>query len=153
MTCHLPTSRSAQSGPPQSARVSDWMTPHPHTCSPLDSLADAWEVMMQHNIRRLPVVDAEGQLVGIISYGDLREAAPSSIAGLSLFEVSYFWARLLVRDAMTPHPITIEPDASIQEAAQIMLAHKIGGLPVVTNGHLIGIFTESDILRFVVAGF
>lgn len=132
------------------ARVQDWMTPTPYTCTPDASLADAWEIMAQHGIRRLPVID-RGRLVGIVSYGDLREAAPSSIAGLSLFEVSYFWARLSVRDAMTPDPITVTPETPVREAAQIMLDHKIGGLPVVdAQGRLVGIFTESDILRFVV---
>ncbi|RME50393.1 MAG: CBS domain-containing protein [Caldilineae bacterium] len=132
-------------------RVQEWMTPDPYVCSPDTSLADARDMMAEYNCRRLPVVDDQGHLVGIVSLGDLRQAAPSSVSSLSLFEISYFWAKLPVRAAMTPNPITIAPTDTIVTACQAMLQHKISGLPVVVDEKVVGIFTETDVLRFWVS--
>ena len=133
------------------ALVADWMTPNPYTCTVDASLADARDMMAEYRCRRLPVVDDEGDLIGILSLGDVRQAAPSSVSSLSLFEINYFWAKLPVSSAMTPDPITITPTDTIKAACNKMLAHKISGLPVVHDHKVVGIFTETDALRFLVS--
>ncbi len=126
--------------------VSNWMTPNPITISPKITLPEAQKLMKQKKIRRLPVED-RGKLVGIVTLGDLRGAEPSDASTLSIFEAHYLLAKLTIEKIMTWEPITIRPDATIQQAAQIMLEHKVGGLPVVDNDKLVGMITESDIFR------
>ena len=133
-----------------SSQVKHWMTPNPHTCHIEDSLADARDLMAEHHCRRLPVVNENGHLIGIVSFGDLRQAAPSSVTTLSLFELNYFWAKLPVSDAMTADPVIVAPDDSIHIACRRLLDYRIGGLPVVEDRKVIGIFTTTDALRFVV---
>ncbi len=129
-------------------QVRDWMTPNPITVDPKTTLPEAHRLMKQSHIRRLPVVDSKhGELVGIITLGDIREASPSDATTLSIFELNYLLAKLTVDKIMTRDPITIEPDATIREAAKMMLEHKIGGLPALERGRLVGIITESDIFR------
>jgi len=104
--------------------------------------------MMENHIRRLPVV-WHGELVGILTFGDIREAKPSDATTLSVYELNYLLDQLTAKAIMIPDPITIRPDATIQEAAQLMLHHKIGGLPVVKDGTLVGIITETDFCRLL----
>lgn len=126
--------------------VSNWMTLDPVTIGPQVTLPEAQKLMQDRKIRRLPVID-RGKLVGIVTLGDLRGAEPSDANTLSIFEAHYLLAKLTIEKIMTWEPITIRPDATVQQAAQIMLEHKIGGLPVVDNDKLVGIITESDIFR------
>jgi len=133
------------------ALVADWMTPNPYTCTVDASLADARDMMAEYRCRRLPVVDDEGHLIGILSLGDVRQAAPSSVSSLSLFEINYFWAKLPVSSAMTPDPFTLAPTETVKDACGKMLAHKISGLPVIVDHKVVGIFTETDALRFLVS--
>ncbi len=126
------------------------MTPDPYTCTPDASLANVHDIMVEHGFRRMPVVDDQGRLVGIITLGDIRQAAPSRVTSLSLFEINYFWAKLTVEEAMTPDPVTVGPNDTIKVAGQYMLSYKISGLPVVENQKAIGILTETDVLRFLV---
>jgi len=151
-----PATEQPVPGPPDEQKfvstfVQDWMTPHPYTCTPDTSLADVYDVMVEKGFRRMPVVDEEGRLVGIITFGDLRQAAPSSVTSLSLFEINYFWAKLTVKETMTPNPVTLAPDDTIKTASQHMLEHKISGLPVVSGEKVVGILTQTDILRFLVS--
>jgi len=83
--------------------------------------------------------------------GDIREASPSSAISLSIYELNYLLSRLTIDEIMTRDPISIEPDTSIDAAARLMLERKIGGLPVVEGGKVIGIITESDIFRLLVS--
>ncbi len=131
--------------------VRDWMTPHPITIDPKTVLPDAHRLMQDSHIRRLPVVD-RGNLVGIVTLGDIREAEPSQVTTLSIYEIHYLLSKLSVEHIMTRNPITIAPEQTIQEAARLMLENKIGGLPVVESktGKLVGIITESDIFRILV---
>lgn len=131
--------------------VQDWMTRDPVTITSDTALPYAHRLMQDHKIRRLPVVE-EGVLVGIITLGDIREAEPSDATSLSIFELNYLLAKLPVSDIMTPDPITVTPITTIARAAQLMLEHKVGGLPVVDRGKLVGIITESDIFRLLVQG-
>lgn len=132
------------------ALVQDWMTRNCVTIEAHASLADAHTIMREKKVRRLPVLD-HGNLVGIVTLGDVRGAEPSQASSLSVWEMHKLLADLKVEKIMTPHPLTVAPDATIGQAAQIMLERKVSGLPVVNeNGQLVGIITESDIFRLVV---
>jgi acetoin utilization protein AcuB len=123
--------------------VRDWMTENLVTIKPQTTLPEAQRILFAYKIRRLPVMNSE-KLVGIVTLGDIREAKPSDATSLSIYELNYLMDRLTAKDFMTPNPITIAPDAAIAEAARLMMEHKIGGLPVVENGKLVGIITETD---------
>ncbi len=130
--------------------VKDWMTPDVVTIYPDTTLPQAHRLMTEKGIRRLPVMK-NGRLVGIITRGDIREAEPSDATSLSIWELNYLLATLKVKEIMTPNPITVSQEATISEAAQVMLNNKISGLPVVDgSGKVVGIITESDIFRLVV---
>lgn len=126
--------------------VRSWMTEKVITITPQTTLPEAQRIMLEHKIRRLPVVKSD-QLVGIVTLGDIREASPSDATTLSIYEMNYFMDRLTAKDFMTSNPITITPDATIAETARLMVEHKIGGLPVMDNGKLVGIITETDLCR------
>jgi CBS domain-containing protein len=131
--------------------VRNWMTPNPIKISIEASLTDAHDLLKEYNIRRLPVVNKRGHLVGIVTLGDIREASPSDATSLSIWEVHYLLAKLKIREIMTLDPITIYTTDTIADAANVMLEYKISGLPVVEpDGRLVGIITESDIFRLVV---
>lgn len=129
--------------------VSEWMTRDVISISPDTSLTEAHQIMKTKRIRRLPVVD-RGNVVGIVTLGDVRGAEPSMASSLSIWEVNDLLANLKVSKIMTRNPITIDQNASIGEAARLMLENKFSGLPVVDEqNHLVGIITESDIFRLV----
>jgi len=130
--------------------VNEWMTPEPVTITPSTTLPEAHRLMMEHSIRRLPVLQ-NGRLVGIVTLGDVRGAEPSGATSLSIWEINYLVSRLRVEEIMTPKPFTINENATLGEAARMMLKYKVSGLPVVSDsGDLVGIITESDIFRMVV---
>ncbi|MFW5940721.1 MAG: CBS domain-containing protein [Chloroflexota bacterium] len=130
--------------------VKEWMTPEPVTITPNTTLPEAHRLMMEHSIRRLPVVQ-NGRLVGIVTLGDVRGAEPSGATSLSIWEINYLVSRLRVEEIMTPRPFTINDSATLGEAARLMLKYKVSGLPVLDDsGNLVGIITESDIFRMVV---
>ena len=129
--------------------VSDWMTRDVVTITPETTLADAEALMVEKMIRRLPVLD-DGRLVGIVTYGDVRNARPSSVNRLNIWELSYLIPHITIGEMMSRDPITVFPDTTIGETAQLMLKNMIGCLPVVNRqGELVGIITESDIFRMV----
>ena len=130
--------------------IRDWMTTNLITISPTTPLPEAHQLMMENNIRRLPVM-WRGQLIGILTSGDIREARPSEASSISIYELNYLLDRLSVKEIMTTHPITVHSMATVGEAAQLMLEYKIGGLPVVDDGELVGIITETDFCRLLVA--
>lgn len=115
------------------------------------TLEEAQALMEERGIRRLPVVDEEGRLVGILTQGDLREAtAIKATVNPYAPEASETW--LTVAEAMTPNPITVSPDTPIWQVAELLIEKKIGGVPVLDERNdLCGIVTTSDILRLVVA--
>lgn len=130
--------------------VRDWMTREIVTVSPDSRVLDAGRLMVDRTIRRLPVIE-DDQLVGIVTYGDVRGARASVSTSLDIWELSYLLSRLTIREIMTPNPVTISPDETIGAAARLMLKYMIGGLPVLDHqGKLVGIITESDIFRLVV---
>ena len=130
--------------------VKKWMTPDVITITPETTLPEAHKLMTDYQIRRLPVVK-DGRLVGIVTRGDIRGAEASDATSLSVWELNYLLSQLKIKGIMTRRPIVISHEATIDEAAQVMLEHKISGLPVVDlHGELVGIITESDIFRIVV---
>lgn len=129
--------------------VRNWMTPNPITITPQTTLPEAHQLMDEHYVRRLPVIK-KGKLVGIVTRGDIREAQASTVTTLSVYELNYFLDRTPAKEFMAYEPITISPDATIGEAARLMLQHKIGGLPVVEYGELVGIITETDLCRLLI---
>lgn len=129
--------------------VQDWMTREVITVTDDGSLPEARRLMEEHGIRHLPVLE-NGELVGMVTWGDIRQASASDAEPLQRYELGYLLRKLSVSKIMTNNPITISPTASIAEAAQIMLDHKIGSLPVVASGCLIGIITEGDLFRMMV---
>jgi acetoin utilization protein AcuB len=130
--------------------VRDWMSHDVVSVTPDTLLPEAEKLLINHTIRRLPVVE-DGRLVGIITYGDIREARPGKPGSFNLWALGSTMAQLCVSEIMTADPVTVSPDDTIGEAAQLMLNHMISGLPVVNHqGELVGIITESDIFRLVV---
>ena len=130
--------------------VRDWMTPNPIVVDEDMTLPDVHAMMKEYNVRRLPVVDKHGHLVGIVAQSDVREAQPSDATTLSIYELNYLLAKLKVNKIMTAPVVSISLDNTIADAAKMMLEHKIGGLPVIEDGKVVGIITESDIFRLVV---
>ncbi|MGE5380848.1 MAG: CBS domain-containing protein [Methylocystaceae bacterium] len=109
------------------------------------SVADAMALMREKGIKRLPVLE-KGKLVGIVTLMDLSENAPSPATTLSIFEASYLLARTLIKDILPKRPvITVDADANLELAALLMRQHNIGGLPVVSQGKVVGIITEGNI--------
>ncbi len=134
--------------------VKDWMTKDVICIPPDIVLPDAAALMRKKRIRRLPVVDEHGVLIGIISQTDIMAAKPSEATSLDIWEINYLLSRLKIKKIMTRDPLTVRPDSTIKEAAQLMHDHKIGGLPVVDEqNHVVGIITESDIFRILIAWF
>ncbi len=129
--------------------VADIMTRNPVTVTPRNAIRTAINLMREGGYRRLPVVD-RGRLVGIITDRDLRRAANSPFVVREQWYDNFILDHIEVGSCMTPNPMTIEPNASIAEAARLMRNHKIGGLPVVADGQLVGIVTETDLLDFLI---
>jgi len=129
-------------------RIKDVMTKNPITIDSETLVLDAQKLMKENNIRRLPIVD-KGKLVGIITQHDLLEASPSPATSLSIHELNYLLAKMKVKEIMKKNPVTITPDTPFEEALRIGQEKKIGSFPVVDNGKLVGIVTESDIVRFL----
>ncbi len=111
-----------------------------------DSFRYALKLIRKEGIKHLPVLDGK-KLVGIVTDRDLRQAAPSPATTLEVHELNYLLERLKIEAIMTKKVITVTPETSLQEAAKLLFAHKIGCLPVVENDELVGIITEGDILR------
>jgi acetoin utilization protein AcuB len=122
------------------------------TVPPDASFFEARSLIHDKGIRHLPVVDKENRLVGIVTESDIREAGPSDVTTLSVKELTDLLGTLKVSELMVPKEkvITITPDTLIEEAIQLMHDNKIGCLPVIDQGKLYGIFTETDALAHLV---
>jgi acetoin utilization protein AcuB len=127
--------------------VRERMSQEPVTITPDVSVTDALRLMRERKVRRLPVLDNRGKLVGIVSDQDLLYATPSPVSSLSVWEMNYLLAKLKVEEVMTRKVITITEDTPLEEAARIMADNKIGGLPVIRDDKLVGIVTETDLFK------
>jgi acetoin utilization protein AcuB len=132
--------------------VRDWMTVNVITLGVNSSVMDAADILRQKDIRQFPVVDGQGVLAGIVSDRDIRDAMPSKfIPGDCADGREGGLNTLTAGDIMTPGPLTVAPDTAINAVAEILVRHKIGGLPVVEGGKLVGIITQADVMRFLCA--
>ncbi|MGB2896169.1 MAG: CBS and ACT domain-containing protein [Anaerolineales bacterium] len=130
--------------------VKDRMTPDLITITVDTSFPDAFRIMREKGIRHLPVMDKKGNLVGIVSQTDLLHASPSKATALSMFELNYLLANLHVSEVMSSPPITVLEESPLEEAARVMVGKKIGCLPVMREGTMVGMITETDIFKVFV---
>lgn len=130
--------------------VRNCMTSAVRTVTPETTFDHALQTLRANKVRRLPVVDARGRVVGIVAEKDLLNAGPSSATTLSRFEAPELLAGLKVAELMSRRVINVGPDIPIEEAARMLADNKIGGMPVVEDGRLVGIVTETDIFRVMV---
>ena len=112
------------------------------------SIHDAKKIMQAHKIRRLPVMRKD-KLVGLVTEHMLLEAAPSAATSLSIHELHYLLAKMTVKDIMVRNPYTIAPDMPVEEALQLGQEMGYGAFPVIEDGRLVGMVTESDIVRIM----
>jgi acetoin utilization protein AcuB len=122
------------------------MTPHPVTIEPDMPVTKAKRLMKEDNIRHLPVVHEEKGLVGLITRDALNRALPSELSSLTIWEINYHLNHIKVRDVMVKRILTTTEEATIESAARIMIDKKIGSLPVMRAGKLVGIVTDIDLL-------
>jgi len=128
--------------------IRDRMTRNPVLCTADLSVTDAFDLMKKSHIRRMPVVDKNGKLVGIVSDKDLLRVTPSPATTLSAYEIPYLLSKVKVSDVMAKKVITVAEETPVEEAARIMADNKIGGLPVVDESNVVvGIITETDIFK------
>lgn len=133
--------------------ISDYMSKSPVCVSSDASVTEARALMTREKINKLPVLDKDSNLVGILTKNDLSKAAPSAATTLDIYEMGYLLSKLNVEKVMTKNPVTVTPDEVIEEAARIMADKEIGCLPVVQDGVLVGIITESDIFKQFISMF
>lgn len=134
--------------------VKDWMQTKVITAGPKMGMLEAHKLMRRNKIRRLPVVKSNGELVGIVTRSDVRQAEPSEATTLNIWEMNYLLAKLQLKDIMTADPKYVLEDDTIKQAAVLMHQNKIGALPVVNKSHhVVGIITESDIFRVLIEWF
>jgi acetoin utilization protein AcuB len=127
--------------------VRERMSRKPVTVTADTPITEALKVMRQKHVRRLPVLDKEGKMVGIVSEKDLLYASPSPATSLSIYEMHYMLTHLPTSELMSTQVITVTPETPVEEAARIMADNKIGGLPVIEDGELAGIITETDMFK------
>ncbi len=126
--------------------VRDLMTTSPITVGPETPVLDARQLMIDKRFRHVLITDGP-KLLGIVTDRDIRLNLPSPATSLSVWEINYLLARLTVASVMTKSLVTVSPRQDTRAAALLMLDHKIGALPVVDGGLLVGIITETDLLR------
>jgi acetoin utilization protein AcuB len=127
--------------------VRELMTGAVITAPPWMPILEARNLMVKERIRHLPVRAPGGELLGMITDRDIRLNLPSQATSLSVWEINHLLAKLAVDEVMTQAVITVGPDRPAREAARLMVEHQIGALPVADGGCLVGIVTETDLLR------
>jgi acetoin utilization protein AcuB len=131
--------------------VKDRMTRNPVTAQPETTHKQAAELMRDDNVHHLPVVNKQGELVGIVVHEDLLSAQPSPATTLSIYEIHSLLSKLQLKQIMHHPVITVGPDCPLEEAASLMLRENIGCLPVMENDQLVGIITDTDVFQTLVA--
>jgi acetoin utilization protein AcuB len=131
--------------------VKNWMSKNIITVDENDSMQDATKLLKEHDIRMLPVMK-KGNLVGIITDRDLKKASASDATTLEVHELLYLLTKIRIKDIMTKEVITVPPDFTVEETAQVLLKNRISGAPVVdTNRQLVGAITQTDIFRVLIS--
>jgi len=132
-----------------SMRVRDHMTGSPITVSSGTSLSEAFDLMLKHSVRELPVVD-HGELVAIVTDRDLRETSPAYPVFRDQDTIRQYMRSLKVANAMTPDPLVVAPECSLVEAAKLLVTYKISSLPVVEHSKLVGILSVTNVLKLFI---
>jgi CBS domain-containing protein len=127
--------------------VRDLMTDNVFTLNPKDDLVQLYDLMDSHRVRHVPIVDKDGDVVGLVTLRDLFRGALGSLDELPLSVEREMLRRRRVRDIMQTEPDTIEAETTLVEAAQMLLENKVGCLLVVEGMRLVGILTEADFVR------
>lgn len=133
--------------------VRDFMTKNPIYTNPKELIANVKNMMDREQITKVPVLDDSGKLIGVITKTDLKKTMPSNATTLDIYELSYLLSKITVEKVMKTHPITIQKDATIEEAAKIMSEKGISSLIVMDGEVLSGILTKTDLFRAVVDMF
>ncbi len=134
-------------------KVSDFMSKNLIYISPETTLTEAKALMTKEKVNKLPVLDKSKKLVGIVTKNDLQKASPSAVSTLDIYELGYVLSKLKVEKFMVKNVVTIDSDEVIEEAARVMADSKVGCLPVMHDGYLTGIITETDIFKAFVSMF
>jgi CBS domain-containing protein len=133
--------------------VRHWMS-RPAIVAPMTMvLPEARRLLQQQRIRRLPVVDAESKLIGIVTEGDINRVSESHVTDVRDYNLYHRVGDLPIGEIMTRNPVTVTPDMPIIEVAQRLLEHRIGGVPVVDEERVVGVITESDLFRLIVTRY
>jgi acetoin utilization protein AcuB len=127
--------------------VCEYMRANPITVSPGTTCSDAFRLMLEKDIYKLPVVAENGDLAGFVTEKDLLYALPSSAALLSLSEIDSLFGKMTVARVMTRRVVSVSEDFPLEEAARILVDNKIGSLPVMRSHRLVGMITKMDIFR------
>ena len=127
--------------------VKEIMSPHPVVAEPDMPVTRAERLMKESNIRHLPVTREGKGLVGLLTREALSRALPSEMSTLTIWELNYQLSRIKISEVMVKKVISITEDATVEQAARIMIDHKIGSLPVMRDGELVGIITDIDLLQ------
>ena len=131
--------------------VQNWMSKSVVTIDVNDSMQDAIKQLKEHSIRMLPVMK-KGKLVGIVTDRDLKKASASNATMLEIHELLYLLTKIKAKEIMTKNPITVPPDYTTEETAQMLLSFKISGAPVVNGGgQVVGTITQTDLLRVLIS--
>jgi len=131
--------------------VQGWMTTDVITIDEDASIMKASIIMKEKKVRCLPVVNKKGELVGIVSDRDLKDAAPSKATTLDVYELNYLLSSIKIKDLMITNLAYVRPDETVEFAAILMLENKISSLPVINDkGRLIGIVTQTDIFKVLI---
>jgi len=131
--------------------VQQWMHQPAITVPETMPLPVVREFMHQQCVRRVPVVDAAGRLVGIVTEGDISRVSDSHVTDVRDYNLYHRVVDLPIGDIMTRDVVSITPDALVSDVARLLLEHRFGGVPVVASGEIIGMITEADIFRMVAA--
>ncbi|HEY3230351.1 MAG TPA: CBS domain-containing protein [Roseiflexaceae bacterium] len=130
--------------------VQKWMTSPAILASETMTLPDARRLMQNQHIRRLPVVDATGRLVGIVTEGDINRVSDSPSTDVRDYNLYHRVADLPIQAIMTRAVVTVVPDTPILVMAQRLLEQRVGGVPVMDEGQVVGVISESDLFRRIV---
>jgi acetoin utilization protein AcuB len=130
--------------------VKDQMTPNPICGHPEMPITAAQALMQENNIRHLPVLNEDKNLVGLITLRSLMNAVPADLSQFSPFVVNYVLAKLKTRNIMVKDVITISEDTPFEEAARVMADKRIGCLPVMQGDELVGIISDNDLFNIMV---
>lgn len=131
--------------------VKNWMSKNVITVNEDDSMQDALKLLKQHSIRMIPVLKS-GQLVGVVTDRDLKRASASDATTLDVHELLYLISKIKVKNIMSKNPISVPPDLTVEETAEVLLNNKISGAPVVDDtGKVVGTITQTDLFRVLIA--